>query len=268
MDNLQWFKFSPADWMMGRIQRQPPQVQVDFLRLCCKYWQKDGDLTIEDAEIEAMDSYSALVKYKIIKEENSVITIDFLDEQLDSLEGKRIQASKAGKKSAEARRAKKEANERATTVQQNPTPVEISSTELNRVEKSREEESRVEKTREEQKEKPVSFTDRIPTVESFIAYGLEKAAANRLNVTEASIRMKYEAWKESGWVNGNGKEIKNWKSSLLNTLRFIVETENGKPKGFETPEDAKAGDLMRAIKKESINAILFPNKTNEQNQIT
>lgn len=115
--------------------------------------------------------------------------------------------------------------------------------------------------------KSVSLNDRIPNVESFLAYGLEKAAANRLNVTEASIRMKYEAWKESGWVNGNGKEIKNWKSSLLNTLRFIVETENGKPKGLDTKEDAEAGNLMRAIKKEAVNEILYPKNRNNQNQI-
>lgn len=134
MDNLQWFKFSPADWMMGRIQRQPPQVQVDFLRLCCKYWQKDGDLNIEDAEIEAMDSYSALVKYKIIKEENKVITIDFLDEQLDALAGKRKQASEAGKRSAEARKRKKETNDRSTTVNK-----PFNENEQSRVEESRKE---------------------------------------------------------------------------------------------------------------------------------
>jgi hypothetical protein len=133
--------------MMGRIQRQPAQVQVDFIRLCCKYWQKDGELSIEDAKIEAMDSYDALLKYKIIKEVHGEIVIDFLEEQFDSLSGKREQASKAGLASAEARRVRKLANDRSTTVQRNPTPVEISSTELNRVEKSREEE-----TREENKE--------------------------------------------------------------------------------------------------------------------
>jgi hypothetical protein len=261
MDNLQWFKFSPADWMMGRIQRQTPQVQVDFLRLCCKYWQKDGDLSIEDAEIEAMDSYDVLVKYKIIKEENDVITIAFLDEQFDSVEDKRKQASKAGKMSAEARRLKKELNYRSTTVQRNPTPVEISSTELNRVEKSREEETRVEKSR---KEKRVSAKDRIPTLESFIAYGLEQASKNKLNVSTTALSMKYEAWKVAGWINGNGQEVKNWKSSLLNTLPHIQETEKGKPKEFETPKDREAREIMEEIKRQAQNEILYG--TSEQPQ--
>jgi len=85
MDNLQWFKFSPAEWMMGRIQRLPPQVQVDFIRLCCKYWQKDCQLTIDDAQLEAMDSYPLLVKHRIITEEINCISIAFLDEQKESV---------------------------------------------------------------------------------------------------------------------------------------------------------------------------------------
>ena len=78
--------------MMGRIQRQQPQVQVDFIRLCCKYWQKDGIMSVEDAEIEAMDSYDTLIKYKVVKIDEDSIVIDFLDEQLEALEGKRKQA--------------------------------------------------------------------------------------------------------------------------------------------------------------------------------
>lgn len=77
--------------------------------------------------------------------------------------------------------------------------------------------------------KGVKPKDRIPSLESFIAYGLEKAAANNLNVTRTALSMKYEAWKEAGWVNGNGNEVKNWKASLLNTLPHIVERQNGKP---------------------------------------
>ena len=73
-----------------------------------------------------------------------------------------------------------------------------------------------------------SVKDRIPTLQSFIAYGLEKASANKLNVSERSLSMKYEAWKVAGWLNGNGDEIRNWKASLLNTLPHIVDKPNGK----------------------------------------
>jgi hypothetical protein len=211
MDNLQWFKFSPADWMMGRIQRQPPQVQVDFLRLCCKYWQKDGDLTIEDSQIEAMDSYDVLVKYKIIKEENQSIVIDFLDEQLDSMEGKREQASRAGVASAEARRLRKEANDRATNVQRNPTPVEISSTELNRVEKSREEEIRVEKSRiENTKEiRELTFREQVAQHTAFESSMRDSFADYWTESNEKGKKLKFEMQK----TFDIGRRLKKWSSN-------------------------------------------------------
>ena len=60
--------------------------------------------------------------------------------------------------------------------------------------------------------------------------------------------MKYEAWKVAGWKNGNGDPIRNWKSSLLNTLKYIQETENGKPTKPETSEDREARIFMETIK--------------------
>jgi hypothetical protein len=130
MDNLQWFKFSPSDWMMGRIQRQTAQVQVDFIRLCCKYWQKECILSIEDAELEAMDSYAALLKYKLINEIDGNVIIEFLDEQMVGINARREQASSAGKRSAELRK-------RSTVVQRSLDSVERNSTEKSRVEKKR-----------------------------------------------------------------------------------------------------------------------------------
>ena len=138
MDNLQWFKFSPSDWMMGRIQRQPAQVQVDFIRLCCKYWQKECILSVEDAELEAMDSYAVLLKYKLINEIDGHVVIEFLDEQMVGINSKREQASAAGKRSAELRK-------RSTVVQRSLESVQQNSTEKSRVEKKREDKSKEEK---------------------------------------------------------------------------------------------------------------------------
>ena len=148
MDNLQWFKFSPSDWMMGRVQRQSPQIQIDFLRVCCKYWQKGCELSIEDAQLEAMDSYEPLVKNKLIKEVDEKISISFLDEQMGGVNSKREQASEAGKRSAEVRKRKAESNDRSTTVE---TP-------LNEIQQSRVEESRIDEEKSI-KEKEMNFAD-------------------------------------------------------------------------------------------------------------
>jgi len=74
---------------------------------------------------------------------------------------------------------------------------------------------------EKEKEK-VEYT--IPEFEDFKAYALTK----KPKVSLSHLRLKYDSWIENGWKNGNGKQIKNWKSSLLNTLQYIEEvTQNG-----------------------------------------
>lgn len=60
----------------------------------------------------------------------------------------------------------------------------------------------------------------IPTESEFVAYGLSK----KEDVDEVSLRLKYESWVALGWcTNRGGKnvKIKNWKSTLLNTLPYI-----------------------------------------------
>lgn len=74
----------------------------------------------------------------------------------------------------------------------------------------------------------------IPTLEQFIDYGLEQAAKHRLNVTRTSLSMKYEAWVNNDWKSGTGVDLsKNWKSSLINTLKYIQEKHSDK----EIPND-------------------------------
>jgi len=66
----------------------------------------------------------------------------------------------------------------------------------------------------------------IPAYEDFKEYALDKCSELNFNVSENQINAKYQSWKTNGWRNGNGKQIKNWKSTLLNTLPYL----NGKDK--------------------------------------
>lgn len=64
----------------------------------------------------------------------------------------------------------------------------------------------------------------IPELNEFLDYAREKVA----NIDLAAVTLKYESWIESGWcTNVKGKEhkIKNWKSTLLNTLPFLPKHE-------------------------------------------
>ena len=87
MDKLQWFKFSIADWRMGKIQRCPEVTQIRFLNLCCFYWNKECVLQLEDAEIEIGSKHiNTLIEKRVISiDENECIIIDFLDKQMTNV---------------------------------------------------------------------------------------------------------------------------------------------------------------------------------------
>lgn len=103
MDKLQWFKFSYADWRMGKIQRCSEVTQARFMNLCCLYWSKEANLSYEDAEIEIdKEHLDVLIKKKIIERDNEHIFIKFLDEQLVGI----AETSKGKSEAAKIRWAK------------------------------------------------------------------------------------------------------------------------------------------------------------------
>lgn len=113
--DLHWFKFNPAKWAMGRIKKCSPQAKSDFIDLCCIYWTKKGQMDIQSAKAEC-DSYDELLSRNIIKEHEGLISIDFLDEQIEELSDKSAYFRELGKKSAQAR-AERTSNARPTHVE-------------------------------------------------------------------------------------------------------------------------------------------------------
>ena len=107
MEKLNWFKFSPADWMMGRIQKCSAHAKVEFLEICCLYWNKLGILTEEDLDGQ-YDHLEELVQRKVLKIENKVY-IDFLDEQLCKMMEISQRRKEAGAKGGKANAKQKEA---------------------------------------------------------------------------------------------------------------------------------------------------------------
>ncbi len=98
MEKLPWFKFTPKDWIMGRIQRCHEVTQARFMRLCCIYWNKDCVVSYEDAEIEIdKEHLDVLISKRVIKCFNNFIVIDFLNEQLDGIQIDSTDKSKSGK---------------------------------------------------------------------------------------------------------------------------------------------------------------------------
>lgn len=118
--------------------------------------------------------------------------------------------SEAGKASAEARRLAKEQQQNATN-----------STNVNFVKQSS---TNSTVNVNDNVTVNVNVINTIPTKEEFVAYGLEKLP----EVSVESLRLKYEAWTSSDWcTNKAGKltKIKNWKSTLLNTLPYLPKQQ-------------------------------------------
>ena len=45
---------------------------------------------------------------------------------------------------------------------------------------------------------------------------------------EFSLKAKYQQWLQAGWIDGNGQEIKNWKTKIQNTIPHLKPMQNGK----------------------------------------
>ena len=68
--------------------------------------------------------------------------------------------------------------------------------------------------------------NKTPTIEIFLAYS--KTIEIYKPELDYAIKSKYEAWKDNGWKDGNGKEIKNWKTTLRNTMPYLKPIEQPK----------------------------------------
>jgi len=77
----------------------------------------------------------------------------------------------------------------------------------------------------------------IPSYLEFENYALEKEPL----INKQSLKLKYDSWIENGWKTGLNKPIKNWKSTLLNTIQYLQK--DIKPKENERTSDFFAGTI-------------------------
>lgn len=205
---LPYFRFEPAEWKFGRIQRQTDKVKVAFIDLICTYWHHECKMTRKDAELDfGKEEIGILIDSEIIKEKEGYIKLKFLDNQMEELEKKRKIASDKGLKSAQQRSAtvEQQLNSGSTTVEQQ-------STDKIRVDKSREDKIRVEDSTITKppiggkvgKEK---FLFIEPTIEEVTIYCKDKGYNN---VSPAAWLSHYRA---NGFMVGKNK-MKNWAASV------------------------------------------------------
>jgi hypothetical protein len=82
MKELPYFKFTPTEWLTGDIVYESFEVQGLFISICVVYWQRGGNLSLEDIEKRykkptALDSLIG----RFISVTDGFISVKFLDEQ-------------------------------------------------------------------------------------------------------------------------------------------------------------------------------------------
>lgn len=89
---------------------------------------------------------------------------------------------------------------------------------------------------------------KIPSFDEFKIFALEK----KRGVCLSALKMKYDSWIVNDWKNGNDKVIKNWKSTLLNTLPYIKEENPNKKETFSESimGSEKHDAILRQLKEE------------------
>jgi hypothetical protein len=206
--NFPYFKFFPTEWMTGDIVFECLDTQGLFINICALYWQRNADLTLEDINKRFKNPLQlANLTDRFISVNDNKISINFLDEQL--LEAGHISKinSENGSKGGRPRSSE--------TLTKKPTAKRPLSE--RKAKKSKE---------EEEKEKEINIT-----YDEFLNYA--KSIDIYKPTLDYSIKSKYLSWVENKWIDGNGKKIINWKTTLRNTMPYlknftmpIEETEN------------------------------------------
>lgn len=102
-DELQWFKFWVSEWNDGDITLCSMEAQGLFINLCSMYWSKKGNLSLAKMKRKYKNVpeklFDELKDEGVIKYQGDSITINFLDQQLNTATKKRakqIQTGSAG----------------------------------------------------------------------------------------------------------------------------------------------------------------------------
>jgi len=205
---LPYFKFTPSEWLTGEICFEDLETQGLFINICAWYWQRDGLLKISDIEkrYNKPTALNSLLNGFLIIE-NDIIKIAFLDEQLIE----RNHTSKVNSKNGSL-------GGRPKTKEEKPTAFDsVSETKPN--------ENPIRKEEEENKNKNLIINGKVVYWEVFYNYAKSIKEFYKPEL-DYSLKTTYTEWAELDGYLGNGREIKEWKKTLRNTmphLRVVVQ---------------------------------------------
>ena len=198
--NFPYFKFIATEWLTGDIVYEDFECQGLFINICALYWQRDGKLSIDDINRRYKnESIIQSLSGRFFSVNNGFISISFLDEQLVDANHISKVNSENGKKGAEKRKMLAVAKQLLSETSANFN-------------------------KEEEKKNKIKVNNNIPSIDDFLAY----AISLKPNVNIENVKLKYNSWLVNDWkINRQGKEvlIKNWKTTLSNTIQYLGEQE-------------------------------------------
>jgi len=192
---LPFFKFYPAEWLIGKISFQTLEMQGAFIQCVCMVWNNNGSIKLKDILYRVPEELvTKLIDYGFINiDEDNRIDIDFLNEQLNDFQKVREIRSIQGRAGglAKAKQNVASANQKLPKAKQNIA------------DKKREDKIRI---------------DIVPSLEDvkdyFTANGFKEDVAIRA----------FNYYNENDWFDNKGNKVKNWKSKM-NAVWFKEENK-------------------------------------------
>jgi hypothetical protein len=226
---LPYFKFFVSEWSDGDITLEDFETQGLFINLCAYYWSNECFITLSKSKKKfrncSESCFNYLIDSGIIKINEDVITINFLDEQKEDRNAKSLINKKNGSKGG---RPKKQ-----TETEEKPSGF-ISLTEEEAKQKAlREEERREEKRIKEDKEKKFNIFWDLYNKKR----GKEKCFKKFMSLSEKDIedlKSKIKPYVDStpdpqfrkdplSWLNG-----KHWQDEVIEKPKRPEELGKGK----------------------------------------
>ena len=187
MRHLPYFKFYCNEWVNGNIALEDMHIQGLFVNICCYYWSRKGDVTLDQLykKFQNKEAINILKDSETFKIKYKKVSITFLDEQLGEVQYKAEISRKNGKNGG---RPKKPAG----LLTENP--------EKPNIDKKRREEIRKDKKRVK--------SIKPPELWEVKAYFCENG------YTEKSAEDAFNYYEAGNWHDSQGNKVKSWKQKM------------------------------------------------------
>jgi len=142
---LPYFKFYVSEWNDGDITLEDLETQGLFINICSVYWSKKGQITLTKLKRRFSEvkptAFDSLINENIIKVlDNDLISISFLDEQIQETVKRSQTNSLNGAKGGRPKKQKETEKKPTALISESETKAKKSNKEEKRREEKREEE--------------------------------------------------------------------------------------------------------------------------------